>query len=85
MERSTVQKRRMAAPACPDPWSSGEGGVRLARSQGWWSVWGGARWEEYPVSTDPRGGTWRGPAVMGCPSHNWICRGSYPHIVSSSH
>lgn len=36
VERSPAQKRRRESPACLDPWSTGEDGVRLARRQGWW-------------------------------------------------
>lgn len=70
VERSPAQKRRRTSPACLDLWSTREGGVRLAERQGWWLSMGWSEGEEYPVSTDPRGGTWRGPGSLGCPSHS---------------
>lgn len=36
VEKSPAQKRRRESPACLDPWSTGEDGVRLAGRQGWW-------------------------------------------------
>lgn len=77
-ERSPARKRRRKSPACLDPWSTGEDGVRLAGRQAGGSAWDGAREEEYPVFMDPRGGTWSGPGPLGCAS----CSGS---VVTPSH
>ena len=70
MDRNPAQKRRRASPACLDPWSTGEGGVRLAGRQGWWLSVGWSKEGRVSCVHRSKGRHLKGPGPPGCPSHS---------------
>lgn len=76
VERSPAQKRRRASPACLDPWSTGEGGMRLAGRQGWWFSMGWSKGGRVSCVHRSKGRhlEWAWPA--GVSQTQRICHGS---------